>query len=121
MRDLVLKLAKAARTPFLALGLWAGVSGVALAFSNGGMTPELAQAMSRSPEQFSAMLCPRLRYLEAKVLAAARICPGNEHSRRSFANAPSCISSDEGVLPQPARDYLKLLRQTIDAKGCEPW
>ena len=121
MTHLSRKIAKRVGLKLLMLSFVAGGTTGALAFTNGGMTPELAQAMSRPPERFSSLLCQQLRYLEVKVLAAGRICLRSDRARRSVANARPCISPDEDILPRPAKDYLELLRQTIDAKGCAPW
>ncbi|MBD8890194.1 hypothetical protein [Roseibium litorale] len=121
MKALSRKMARTVRLPVLLLCCLAGTADGVFAFTNGGMTPELAQAMSRSPERFSSLLCQQLRYLEAKVLAAGRICQRSDRARRSFPDARSCLSPDEDILPGPAKDYLVLLRQTIDAKGCKPW
>lgn len=103
--------------------LWMGLFSVggAPASAGGGLTPELAQAMSRPPERFGSLLCSQIRYLEAKVLAAGRVCPQSSRAQRSFAQAPRCLSGDEGILPGVAKAYLEQLRAVADAKACDPW
>ncbi len=91
------------------------VSGLAVCL---GVVPLAAQSLSTNPGRFGAMTCHQLWYVEQQVLAEGRVCLRTDRARRAFRRAERCISDDEDILPEKARDYLETLRSVARGKGC---
>ncbi|WP_153768637.1 hypothetical protein [Labrenzia sp. CE80] len=83
-----------------------------------GLTPALVEAMKVPQQTLASLSCRRLWYLEHKVLAAGRVCLSTDRARRAFGKAQPCISDEERILPERARDYLAEVRRAERAKSC---